>query len=1029
MQFQRPAIALLRRALLCYYVWLWGWWVEGAAANAPWKSLESVAADYIVDAWQTEQGLPDNFINAIAQSPEGYLWIATFNGLARFNGMEFVVFTAANTPELPSSRIIGLHLDKRGRLWIRSEYGDLSEWSEGCFRAFGEPKGLPKECATVLCEDYEGEIWAGSSWDVTNYYHLRDGAFERVSTTNTLTERLGHTPDIHGYGWSIRSNRLFSVQPKQCVDVVVPGFHPPQGWRLAASRDGGMWMIADRIRKYRENTWEDFGPLPVATDQFGECLEDRSRNLWVGIGAGELWRIGTNHVFRRFKLPEGTNMELGHSIFEDAEGNLWIGNGGEGLVRLKPRAVRTYDSRDGLASDVVRSVTQDRAGNVWLATVNNVDWFPPGSSGHAENRRTGIMLPWTIYGGHDGAIWVGTYAEGLWCGSGQIGTWFRESGRPKSMGPVMNAIFEDRDGQIHLGTPQGIYSIENGCLSRGKIPGVPEMDVRAFAENSSGELYVGLNGGGLLRHSKDRWEQFTRRDGLADDHIWSLFTDADDQIWIGTCGRGLSLFKSGKFHNFSTTTGGSVLEPELPNVINTILEDDLGQLWLGSNQGLYRVNRRQLSDLAAGRGNFADVTRYDRADGMGSSQCTGDTQPTSCKTRDGKLWFATMKGVTVVDPHMLPFNSRPPPVVIESVLVDDKPRPVVGGTPAGEPLSVAAGVHRLEFHYAGLSFTAPDKVRFRYRLEGFDNNWNNVGSRRVAYYTKVPPGSYRFKVLACNNDNVWNETGASLALLIVPLFWQRTWFQTLSVLAAATALLGVFKLRVVQIERRRLLQETFSRRLLESQENERKRIASELHDSLGQSLLVMKNYAVMALRDTATIEKMREQLGEISAAASSSIEEVRTIARALRPYQLDRFGLTKTLEDAAELLAKSGSLKIETQIENVDGIFSAEAEISLYRVIQEWLSNVAKHARASTARVGVRKESGLVRLLLEDDGIGFDATAVMNRSGRETGFGLVNLRERVRLLGGVLKIDSAPGGGTRMTVDIPYEEPNHSSNS
>jgi signal transduction histidine kinase/ligand-binding sensor domain-containing protein len=1028
MNLRCRAVALLGWAWVCCCAWMWCSHSEGAPSNG----VESVASEYIVDAWQTEQGLPDNFINAIAQTPEGYLWIATFNGLARFNGMQFVVFTSANTPELPSSRITKLHLDKHGRLWIISEYGQVSGWSEGRFKLFGEAEGLPKEDTGDLIEDHAGEIWVSSSFDATNYYHLRGSVFDPVSSTNSLFSRFGRTPDIHGYGWGVRNNRLFSVQPL-CVDVEIPSFHP-QGWRLAAARDGGMWMIADRIRKYSKNGWDDFGALPVSTDQFGQCIEDRNGNLWVGMGAGELWRVSTNHVFRRFKLPDGTNMELGRSIFEDAEGNLWIGNGGEGLVRLKPRAFRTYDSRDGLASDVVRSVARDRDGNVWLATVNNVDWFAPGDSEHAQNRSTGIGLPWTVYGARDGGILVGTYAEGLWRASGPSGpgTWFRETGRPNSMGPVMNAIFESRDGQVYLGTPQGIYGVENSCLVVRQVPSVPELDVRAFAESPSGDMYVGLNGGGLLRHGRNGWEHFTSRDGLADDHIWALYVDAEDRVWIGTSGRGLSLFEAGKFYSYSAPTGDPVIEPELPNVINNILEDDLGQLWLGSNQGLYRVNRRQLSEIAAGRTNSADVTRYDRADGMGSSQCTGDMQPTACKTPDGKLWFATMKGVTVVDPHLLPFNSRPPPVVVESVLVDDKPRPVfadsanAGGT-AGETLKLVAGVHRLEFHYAGLSFTAPDKVRFRYQLERFDNAWNDAGTRRVAYYTKVPPGNYRFRVLACNNDNVWNETGASLAVVIVPEFWQRPWFQAATAVAAVGLLLGVFKLRLVQIERKRLVQETFSRRLLESQENERKRIASELHDSLGQSLLVMKNYAVMALRETATPDKMREQLGEISTAASSSIEEVRSISRALRPYQLDRFGLTKTLEDAAELLAKTSSLKIETQIEDVDRLFPPEAEISIYRVIQEWLSNVLKHARASTARVVVRKEAGMVRVLLEDDGIGFDPAAVANRSGPETGFGLANLQERLRLLGGILKIDSAPGTGTRLTADIPYEEPNHRS--
>ena len=1014
----------------CCFAWLLLWPTLASGETTPHASpIEPLQSEYMVDSWQTEQGLPDNYINAITQTPEGYLWIATFNGLARFNGVEFVVFDAANTPELPSSRIEQLHLDRQGRLWILSEYGHLSQWAEGRFKYFG------REELHVWCEDSAGQIWASHSWDSTNYFHFADGVFKPASSTESLVERVGRVLDIQHCGWSVRSNRLFSVQPGNPVEVVIPDYHL-QGWRLAPSSDGGLWMIANRIQKFRRGNWEDFGVIPKETDQFNDYMEDRHGQLWVGTGEGELWRISTNHVFRRFNLQNSTTMELGRAIFEDAEGNIWLGNGGEGLARLKPRTFKTYDSRDGLASDVVRSVTQDRAGNIWLATVNNVDCFHTSSSGRAEGHKTGIQLPWSVYGARNGAVWIGSYAEGLFRVLGDTGTWFREPGRQNSLGPVMNVLFEDRQGQMYLGTPDGLYGVEKDCLLKHKPPaGLNSLDVRAIAENRSGELYLGANSEGLLRKTANGWKQFTTRDGLPDNHVWALYVDPEDTLWVGTFGGGLTRFKDERFFNFSERVGGSAQGPELPGIINAILEDDSGRLWLGSNQGLFRAARNELNALAEGRKASIDFTRYDRADGMGCSQCTGDMQPAAWKARDGRLWFATMKGVTVVDPHLLPFNAQPPSVLVEAVLVDDKARPVPWNAPAAksiaeqDTLRIAAGAHRLEFHYAGLSFTAPEKVRFRFRLENFDKDWVNAGTRRVAYYTKVPPGAYHFQVLACNNDNVWNENGASLALLIVPHFWQTSWFQALAAACTAALAFGLLKLRLRQLEHRRVLQETFARRLIESQENERKRMASELHDSLGQSLLLVKNYAVMAQRETATPEKMREQLREISTTASASIDEVRSIARALRPYQLDRFGLTKTLEDATDMLAKSASLEIKTEIENVDRLFSPEAQISIYRVVQEWLNNVMKHSKASSARLVVRKENGLVRMRMEDDGVGFDYSAVINRSGGETGFGLANLRERVRLLGGSLKIESAPGKGTRLSVDVPYEELHHSPDS
>lgn len=1003
------------------------------ASSPALSPVESIDSEYLVETWQTEQGLPDNFINAIAQTPDGYLWIGTFNGLARLNGLQFVVFDPANTPELPTSRIVNLYCDRKGRLWIFSEYGDLTQWADGRFKSFGEREGLPKHAGGVLCEDHDGGIWVAGSYNDTNYFQLVNGAFTRSHRLDTLYQRFGRTSDVQGYGWGLNSNHLFSTQRQSNIDVTIPQFTTGESWRLTAAQDGDMWLIANRIQKFHPPSdsdlaghFEDFGPIPVATDQFNSYCGDRSGNLWLGTGVGELWRIGTNHTFRRFKFPNSTTMELGRAIFEDAEGNIWIGNGGDGLIRIRPRVLKTFDSRDGLASDVVRSVAQDGEGNTWLATVNRVDWFPHGNSTRAEPRGVRMQLPWNIFGARDGAIWIGTLGEGLLRVSGQDQTWLKQPGHPTG-GPELNVIFEDHKGGIHLGTPRGLFDVDSGCLIPRAGPEGLRMDIRSMTESSAGDLYLGLNGEGLLRKTRNGWERFTTREGLAENLVWALHADADGVLWIGTHGGGLSRLKDRRFFNFAKAPDGRPLELELPSIINSIIEDDSGHLWLGSNQGLFRVSRRQLNELAEGRAVSASVAHYDRANGMGSSQCTGDRQPTAWKGRDGKLWFATMKGVTVVDPQSLPFNSRPPPVAVEAVLIDDVAQPLVRSASSLEkttlpPMNVTipAGVHRLEIHYAGLSFTAPERVRFRFRLKGFDKDWVNAGTRQAAYYTKVPPGDYRFQVLACNNDNVWNEKGASIGVIVQPLFWQTAWFRVAAILCAAGFGIALYEIRVLSLKRQRALQESFSRRLIESQENERKRMAAELHDGLGQSLLVVKNYAAMALKEPKLPEKTQKHLHEISDGASTSIEEVRSIARALRPYQLDRFGLTKTLEDAAELAGQAGHINIATTVDNIDGLFSPDAEISIYRIVQEWLNNLVKHSHASNGRMSVRRDGGMLHMILEDDGDGFDYDAIMKRAA--TGFGLANLNERIRLLGGSLKIETAPGKGTRLIVALPCKK-------
>jgi signal transduction histidine kinase/ligand-binding sensor domain-containing protein len=1020
--------------------------VIGAAESSS-SPVEFIDSEYLVETWQTEQGLPDNFVNDIAQTPDGYVWIATFNGLARFNGVEFVNFDSANTPEFSSDGISDFYLDRSGRMWIKGEHGQLSLYAQGRFTSFASQ--LPKAGINRVAEDHEGNIWTGSSWDGTNSFEFVDGSFKLANSSNTLFERFGTDIDREGYGFGIRSNVLFSANPTSRL-TVVPGIIPGHGLRLTTSSDGGTWIIADRIQKYHPPTqrqgaaspgyFEDFGPIPVATDLFERYREDRKGNLWVGTGVGELWRIGTNHTFKRFKFRNSTTVELGRGMFEDAEGNLWIGNGGDGVVRLRPRTLQNFDSRDGLASDVVRSVTEDKDRNVWLATVNSVDWFrssagasiPRNERPRAQARGLPVVLPWSIYGSHDGAVWIGTFGEGLLRVRGNETTWFKESENGRD--PVINGIFEDRQGQIFAETPRGLFGVNGGSLVKQDLPtGLPATSVEAMVETKSGQVYLALKSAGLLRKSKSGWERFTTAEGLPDNQIMALYADRDDRVWIGTHSRGLSRFENGRFFNFVQT------RVELPHLINCILEDDEGCLWFGSTEGLFRAERRKLNELADRAGNSTDmdavsratigwadplkVTHYDRSDGMGSSQCTGE----ACKAHDGKLWFATMNGVTVVDPQSLPFNRQPPPVVVEAVLIDDVLRPTVEsasvpreGKSLQMSVTVPPGVHRLEIRYAGLSFTDPEGVRFRYRLSGFEKDWVNAGARRAAYYTKIPPGTYQFQVLACNNDGVWNEIGASIGVRVEPLFWQTNWFRVVAVLVVVGFGIALYELRVQGLKRQQALQANFSRKLIESQENERKRIAAELHDSLGQSLLVVKNYAAMALKEPKLPEKAHKQLLEISDSASASIEEVRSIARALRPYQLDRFGLTKTLEDAAELAAQTGHLEIATAVDNIDGLFSPDAEISIYRMVQEWLNNVVKHSRAAHARLLVRKEAGIMRMILEDDGVGFAFDLVVKQPG--AGFGLANLGERAHLLGGNLKIETAPGKGTRLLADIPFNK-------
>jgi signal transduction histidine kinase len=482
----------------------------------------------------------------------------------------------------------------------------------------------------------------------------------------------------------------------------------------------------------------------------------------------------------------------------------------------------------------------------------------------------------------------------------------------------------------------------------------------------------------LARFTNGRFTNWTERDGLPSKFVRALYEDRDGVLWIGTYDGGLGRFKDGKFTRYT------VREGMFDNGVFQILEDDRGQFWMSSNRGIHRVNKRELNEFAEGRRRAITSVSYGKSDGMLNAECNGGCWPAGLKTRDGKLWFPTQEGAAVIDPQALPTNSQPPSVVIEAVLLDRSPvaapresaadfpaqnNGALTRRPAASPLRIPPDNLDLEIQYTALSFINSERLRFKYQLKGWDHDWVEAGTRRAAYYSHVEPGHYTFTVLAANSDGVWNETGASLALVVLPAWYETWWFRALLAAALAGVTFAFYRARIRRLQREQAAQQQFSRGLIESEEQERKRIAAELHDSLGQNLLVIKNRAAMAKSPGASTS---QELDEIARLAAQSIEEVREISQNLRPYQLDRLGLTRALHGLVKKVSASSKLKCAAYITPVDRVFASEAETNLFRIVQEALNNVLKHSGATEARVVVERDETQVRLLIEDNGRGFD---------------------------------------------------------
>ncbi|MBV9480532.1 MAG: hypothetical protein JO249_07250 [Acidobacteria bacterium] len=476
-------------------------------------------------------------------------------------------------------------------------------------------------------------------------------------------------------------------------------------------------------------------------------------------------------------------------------------------------------------------------------------------------------------------------------------------------------------------------------------------------------------------------------------------------LWIGTYDTGLARLDGEMFTHYTQKNG------LFSNGVFQILEDEKGFLWLSCYLGIFRIKKQDLNDFAAGRISFLTSAHFGKADGLLSVECSRRGQPTGCKARDGKLWFPTTQGLAVVDPKAITVNRRPPPVVLENLTVDGHAMEFRAG------VEIKPGQENLEIQYTALSLVKSQQIRFRYRLEGLEVNWTNAGTRRTAYYSRIPPGTYTFQVIAANRDGIWNVEGARLAVRVLPPFYVTWWFRLFVILGIAGLIYFAWRLRTAQWRQRQAAQRAFSRELLASQERERKRIAAELHDSIGQRLVVIKNLALLRLQDQNGNLAAREQVEEICEEASSAIAEVREISYDLRPYQLDRLGLTRALQSMVESFGKASTTTFSASIDNIDDLFTPEFQIAFYRIMQECLSNILKHAEASEAQVVVRRSGTQLQLAVSDNGKGFIAGSAYTEA-RKGGFGLISISERVQLFAGKLEIQSAPAKGATIMIDI-----------
>jgi signal transduction histidine kinase/ligand-binding sensor domain-containing protein len=976
------------------------------------------SAQVAVDLWTADNGLPQNIIRAICQTPDGYLWLATFDGLVRFDGVRFTTYNRSNTPGIRGNRFGSLFCTAAGDLWAGTEGSGITQYHQGRFTTYTMQDGLPSNAVVGISGDERGNLWVLAHGYLAQWRPADRRFVPQVGDQYRYTESL--TPDGRVGFWRIDESALhLFVNGKQSRYALPAGW--PRGAGASAGEDlnkhiwvatgtgelaqliDGRWSSVLRRRKARSPYEEQIASTTDYRDTHG--------NLWHSeIG----WSSGLDLV-RYLDLPPNSQPAriAFNTLFEDREGNIWLSTDGQGLYRIRTQTISVYSKEQGLPDRNVYPICVGRDDTIWIGT-----W-----SGGLCRFRDGKFITYTTVDGlasnrvnaiaedREGVLWV-SVGNGLHC------LYRMRNGRFESVNgngmiasdAVIRAIHQDPEGVMWFGTGDGLIRLEKDQWRMlTKKDGLATDDVRVILNGRNGNLWVG-GYGGLSSLRNGQVHAWTEQDGLASNTIRALYEDADGVLWIGTYDGGLSRFENGRFTRYT------VREGLFSNGVFQIFEDSRGNLWMSCNQGIYRVNRKQLNDFAAGKTKTVTSIAYGKRDGLRNIECNGGLWPAGSKTRDGRLWFPTQDGVAVIDPKKLDTSPKTPPVVIESCLVDRAPVPI------DHPVRVTPGRENFEIQYTALSLTDSEHIRFKYKMQGVDHDWVDAGTRRTAYYPHLPPGSYMFKVAAAHSDGGWNEAGANLAFVVLPPFYRTWWFASLFSAMAATSLWLGWRYRLSQLERARTAQQIFSRQLIASQENERKRIAAELHDSLGQRLVIVKNMALLLQQTRNGASGLngvqREQVEEILAEVSGAFHEVKEISYNLRPYRLDRLGLTAALKAMIDTASAASWTIFRAEIDDIDSVFPKESEINFYRIVQECVNNILKHSQASQASIRIGRTKDGLTLTVRDDGRGFAQDSSPADSLR--GFGLTGISERAQLLGGRAAIHSTPGQGTTVTIEIKF---------
>jgi len=981
----------------------------------------STNSAWFLRVWQVAEGLPDNSVVGTEQVQDGFVWVATQGGLVRFDGMQFREFMPATEAGEPTSLMQALFLDRSGRLWVAKDRGVLLCIDRGSVRAFTSADGLRNQEVRLVTEDAQGAIWV--SYIGGDVVRLRDSKFHPVSQADGLPPggTCQMVKDRDGQLWFAKGGQIGVLRGDRLVTLT-----NLVAQRIGAAKSGGIWTcVGLRLSRYHEDKGAEFiGTLPSALPNVTPTVlfEDHAGALWIGTRNAGLFRLGPSG----FESVPTSHNEI-CSVMEDREGNIWVGTRG-GLNRLRPSVLEVTDIGSGVPFEAVRSVCQDSDDALWSVGQSGIVCRKLQSTWSPVSTDDGWSVTFAscVAANPGGGVWIGTQYKGLhrWR-AGQVVSQFTTTNG--LAGNYVRALLATAPEELWVGTEASEdqrQSLQQWRAGQWRTYQLPQEggSLVAVAADTANQAWVATAGGLLFRVDGERLVNETPRTLGVPQAIRCLLATPDGSLWIGYAGRGVGRLKAGHFSLYRRSHG-------LQNdYVSQMVADRHGRLWFAGNEGVSNVKLAELDSFAVGGLPSVHSVLYGRNEGLRGTQASYGSCPGAFASADGCLWIPMQTGVARIDPGFQE-NPVPPKVVVERVLVEGRTVAAyqLGQSPAdnemadvldlgkeGARLHLKPGYQQVQFEFAALSFSAPQNVDCKYRLHGLDKDWVSAGGRRVAYYPHLPPGDYRFQVIACNDAGIWDENGATLAFTAEPFLWQTLWFRVAATASVLALVVGV----VLEASRREHRRRVRRLELERGTERERARIAQDLHDDLGAGLTQISLNTALAQNPAMPPDLARGLLHEVDQRARELVTALDEIVWAVNPKNDTVRALSRYLcQFAQRYLAPGGmACRLEVSDSLPDTALGAEQRHHLFLAFKEALHNALRHSGATELKLTIAADAKTLSVKLEDNGQGFEPG-----QSAEGADGLGNMQARMERLGGSCVVMSVPGKGTTVRLLLPLE--------